>query len=206
MNIRDDHLDVIKEMINVGVGRAASALNQMVDSRIHLRVPEVRVLSTEEFLAELALLGRQRISAVRMRFSGSFAGSAALLFPPASAANLVATLAGDGADSSDLDSIRAGTLAEVGNILINSVMGSMSNFLDERLTFSLPVYLEDNLEVICRSGGEESARPTILLARTHFIIEQLQVEGDIHLRFDLGGFDRVLQSIDALIREESTNP
>lgn len=206
MKVPDNQLDVIKELINIGVGRAASALNQMVDSRIHLQVPEVRILTTEEFLAELALLGRQRLSAVRMRFTGSFSGSAALLFPPSSAANLVATLAGDDPDSTDLDSIRAGTLAEVGNILINNVMGSISNFLDQRLTFSLPVYLEDNLETLCRTGGNEEGRQTILMARTHFRIEQLQVEGDIHLRFDWGSFDRVLANIDALIREGSTNP
>ena len=42
-------VDVISEMINIGVGRSASILNEMVRARVQLQVPIVRVLAPDHF-------------------------------------------------------------------------------------------------------------------------------------------------------------
>ncbi len=193
----EQHLDALKELINIGVGRAAGALNAMVNFRIGLQVPFVKVLSPKDLNGEMAALGRNRLAAVRLGFAGAFSGTAALVFPTESASKLVAVLTGEEPGTPEIDSVRAGTLSEVGNIVINGVMGSMGNMLKRRITYTLPNYIEDSVQGLLRADRiDEEA--TVLLVRTHFTIQELEIEGDIILLFAVGSFDALLSAMDAL--------
>lgn len=195
--LTEHNLDALKELINIGVGRAAGALNAMVSFRIGLQVPFVKVLSPKELSGEMAALGRSRLAAVRLGFDGPFSGTAALVFPTESASKLVAVLTGEEPGTPEIDSVRAGTLSEVGNIVINGVMGSMGNMLKQRITYTLPNYTEDSVQGLLRPDAmDEDA--TVLLVRTHFSIQELEIEGDIILLFTVGSFDALLSAIDGM--------
>ncbi len=45
MELTAAQLDALKELINIGIGRAAGMLNDMVNSHVSLQVPQVRILS-----------------------------------------------------------------------------------------------------------------------------------------------------------------
>lgn len=195
MDLTSAQLDALKELINIGVGKAAGVLNEMVNCHIHLQVPFIKILTAQELKKEMEELGRYRISAVRLGFRGPFAGSAALVFPPDSASKLVAVLTGEEPGTLDLDSVRVGTLSEVGNIVINGVMGSIANVLNEHIDYSLPNYVEDSIDNLLVLD-EPIPFSAVLLARTRFIIEQLHIEGDIILIFEVGSFDALLAAID----------
>ncbi|OEU67749.1 MAG: chemotaxis protein CheC [Desulfovibrio sp. S3730MH75] len=197
MNLTPDQIDALKELINIGIGRAAGMLNEMVKSRVYLQVPSVRVFSILEAKNELDKLGIDRLAAVQLQFKGPFSGTAALVFPPESASNLVAVLTGEDLGTYDLDSARAGTLSEVGNIVINGVMGSVGNVLKERINYSFPKYIEDTTESIL-AQSDLDPNGAVLLARTRFTVKELQVEGDIILVFEVGSFDTLLASIDSM--------
>ena len=85
----------------------------------------------------------------------------------------------------------------MGNIVINGVMGSISNVLEQRLHYSLPTYTEDSIEHLLFPAGLACPH-TILLARTSFNIASLCIEGNILLLFDVGSFDALLAAIDAI--------
>ncbi len=190
------HIDTLKEFINIGVGKAANALNEMVNFPVTLQVPFVKLLEPAQVNEEIAELGRNRLAAVTLGFDGPFTGKASLVFPPDSASRLVSVLTGEEAGTPDLDSVRAGTLNEVGNILLNGVMGSLGNILRARIHYSLPLYTEDTIANLIMSGSE-TRNTVILLVRTHFMIRQLEVEGNIILLFTMGSFDSLLSAIDA---------
>lgn len=195
MNFTDSQIDTLQELVNVGVGRAAGMLNQMIDSHIELQVPLTKIISLSAVKEELEKqLNGDRISAVQLEFIGSFSGIAQLVFPTDSAAALVSTLTGEEIGTFDLDSVKIGTLSEVGNIVINGVMGSISNVLKEHLEYSLPIYIEDTVEHLLTGDGIES-HVAVLLARARFNIENIQVTGDIILIFKVGSFDVFLASI-----------
>lgn len=197
MKLTAEQVDALRELINIGVGKAAGVLNQMIQSHIRLQVPFVQVLSPAEYEEAFHELGKDRVSAVKLGFSGSFSGTAELVFPTESASNLVAVLTGEEPGTPDLDSVRSGTLSEVGNILLNGVMGSIGNVLRRQITYSLPHYIEDNIEnLICPTGSENPS--TVLMARTRFMVEQLQIEGDVILLFEVGSFDALLASLDSV--------
>ncbi len=195
MKITPEQIDVLKEFINIGIGRVASVLNEMVRFRVILQVPFVKVLSPEEIRKEMGGFGKYLVSAVRLVFKGPFEGTAALVFPPDSASKLVSVLTGEEPGTPDLDSVRAGTLTEVGNIVINGVMGSLGNLLKHRIEYSLPSYLEDTIDNLLRLNNVGD-NITVLLVRTRFTIQQLQIEGDVILLFETGSFEALLYAID----------
>jgi chemotaxis protein CheC len=192
-----EQIDVLKELINIGVGRAAGMLNDMLQSRVQLQVPYVKIFSPLALQSEIGQLGSDKLSTVRLTFKGPFSGIASLVFPPDSASKLVDVLTGEEAAPTDLDAIRIGTLTEVGNIILNGVMGSIGNVLQQHLNYSVPTYLEDNIERLLLAEGLH-ANTTILLAHTRFIIEKLHIEGDVILLFEVGAFDALLAAIDTI--------
>ncbi len=201
MELTADQLDALQELINVGVGQAAGMLNEMIEFRIQLQVPLVKLLTPEELLAELSgRLGLDPLASVQLEFTGSFGGTAQLVFPTESAANLVALLTGEKLESPDLDSLKIGTLTEVGNIVINGVMGSISNMLSQPLHYSVPIYTEEDVKQIVPLKEVESLEEvrsdvTVLLAQASFEVEALQIKGDIVLFFGVGSFDVLLEAI-----------
>jgi chemotaxis protein CheC len=195
MNLSFEQLDALQEIVNIGVGRAAGVLNEMIDSHIRLQIPYVRILTPATLHQQLKQqVNGEKISAVGLRFTGSFAGVAQLVFPKESASLLVSMLTGEEIGTPDIDSMKIGTLSEVGNIVINGVMGAISNVLHQHLEYSLPKYEEGTVELLWekQSLADDTV---ILLAQTRFTIEKLQIEGDIILIFNVGSFDALLKAI-----------
>ena len=194
MNMTPEQIDALKELINIGVGRAAAMLNQMVNIRVHLKVPFVKILMLSNLASELEELGSEHLATVRLNFKEGFSGTAALIFPTDSASNLVAMLTGEQVGSLDLDSVRAGTLKEVGNIMINGIMGSIGNALKLRINYSIPSYTESTIKQLI-SLNENNENKAVVLAKARFVLYEYQVEGDIILFFDMASFDKLANSI-----------
>ncbi len=197
MNITPYHIDALTELINIGVGRAAGTLNQMLEAHVQLQVPSIKIFPYSQIEKILNNVATMSLSVVSLTFKGSFSGTALLAFPSDSASNLVNILAGEESDISDLDSIRIGALTEVGNIVLNGVMGSVSNILKKRLIYSIPVYIEDTVENLLREDGLDSDS-TIILAKTELTIKKLQIKGDIILLFRVNLFNALIEILDAM--------
>ena len=194
MNPTECQLDALRELINIGIGRAAKVLSEMVNARILLQVPFIKLLTPENLRREMGHMGEGLLAAVRLGFKGPFSGTAALVFPPDSASKLVAILTGEGMGTPDLDSVRVGTLSEVGNIVINGVMGSIANVLKLQINYTLPTYTEDNIENLV-TPIDTVPDATVVLAHTRFTVEQRHIEGDIILIFELGSFSVLMNAI-----------
>ncbi|MUG95276.1 chemotaxis protein CheC [Scytonema sp. UIC 10036] len=194
MNVTADQLDALQELINIGVGRAASLLNEMIDSHICLEIPFVKVLTASQAYQELATrFEHDSLASVRLGFTGSFYGTAGLIFPTESASTLVAVLTNEEPGSADLDAVKIGTLSEIGNIVINGVMGSIGNVLKQHLNYTLPVYLEDTIDNLLLSTNVSNSQ--IILAQARFTIKQLEIIGDIILVFELSTFETLINVI-----------
>lgn len=197
MNEIDGHtIDAIREIVNIGIGRAAGQLQQMTGSHIHLQIPSIKIVPFDEITeAGNTIISGDTLSAVLLDFKGTFSGMSAMVFPPDSAAALVMLLTGEREKSPELDAMRIEALKEVGNIIINAVMGSIANILSEHLTYSIPAYYEGpmvNLAGLKRKGLRDEC---VLLARTNFLIEDLNIEGDILLILEIGSLDALVASI-----------
>lgn len=200
IDLTAEQVDALKEIINLGVGRAAGIMNEMVQSHIKLQVPFIKIVGLRELHEEMMTLSNERLSIVRLRFNGSIPGMASLVFPTDSVFKLISILTEDDIDTSDLDELKIGTLSEVGNIVLNGVMGSIANLLQQHLDYSIPSFREDTVDTILASDYDD-ADAVVLIARTRFTIEELKLNGDIILLFKMSSFEFLMQEIDAMIQE-----
>ncbi len=195
MLITDEQRDMLCELINIGVGHAASTLNSLIEHKIKLSVPSILIIdaSHPEELPESLQMGEA--TAVTMAFHGDLKGNSALMFPPESASTLVSALTGEAPDSPMHEELRAGTLAEVGNILLNGVLGSLSNMLDTTLSFTVPHYEDVSLDqMIVRQSAE-----AILIAQAQFLVDELMIEGNVVLFFEVSSFDALVAAMERML-------
>jgi chemotaxis protein CheC len=64
MNLTLNQIGALTGLINTGVGRSAGMLNEMVNTRVYLQVPPIKVFPPLEAKRELERLGRNRLATV----------------------------------------------------------------------------------------------------------------------------------------------
>jgi chemotaxis protein CheC len=200
MYLSDLQLDALKEAINVGVGYAAGLLNELVGNQISLWVPEVSMLPLEEALVRVGAFGWSRVASVQLAFSGPLSGNVALVFPYNSAVELVSLLTGDEGSNADVDGIRAATLEETGNIILNGVVGSISNLLQGQISFSIPYYSEQGGLPPRLAAAHADPGAHVVLARARFRVADHEIEGEIFLFLEVGSLESLVAALDRFIQ------
>jgi chemotaxis protein CheC len=86
-------------------------------------------------------------------------------------------------------------------MVINGVLGTISNLLGQHFVYSVPTYLEERADsLLCTPDRGKGY--TVLLARTRFTLERYQIEGDLLLLFEVGALDELLEALGALTPHE----
>ena len=194
MNISDEQRDAITEIFNIGVGRAAQTLSAVLNSHIQLQVPTVEVFTEPDYSELKKRFNLDQVSAVTMDYDSHFSGSVLLVISPESAAILVSTLVDEEPGPVNLDPAREGALCELGNMIINNLMGSIANFLEETVHYSLPEYKEGPFESILQEKSNKEGT-SVCVANTTMSIEELEVHGNLIVIFKVGHLTKLLDSI-----------
>lgn len=206
MSLNEDQLDALAEIVNIGVGRGAASLNTLVDQRIALRVPKVRLCGLSELQAELDGVDEPVDTSVVQGFSGTITGSAMLAFPQRSGVALARLLADDetAEDEDALEFDLAGILEEIGNIVLNGVLGSLANLFEDDFRYSVPELCTGSVsQALARdvAASEIGSEPTCLLADARFDLTDSQISGSLLLAFNTDELalllDRLLTSVEA---------
>jgi chemotaxis protein CheC len=192
--ITDEDIDAIKESLNIGIGRSAQMLNRITKSHISLSIPEVVIYDAKNLKKGIAKNLEDNSATVKLEFSGAFSGITAVAFPKDSAAKLVMAITGEEAGTPELDNIRIETLKEVGNIIINGVMGSIGNVLSTHLDYTIPAYNEGTIIDLIQSGKKDYD-DHVLMAMACFKIKDLNVEGNIFMVFEIGSMQVLLRDL-----------
>ena len=202
--LTDQQTTTLTEVIDIGVGRAGRILGELIGSTVKLHIPSVGLCQQDELSSCLSLASNTDLASVRQHFSGSLDGQAMLIFPCESGNDLARKLIGDDPSITSIDAEREETLTELGNVLLNSVIGSLSNLLSHRLDFELPIYCEGTLgSMLPNRPGDSSdeASSKVLYANAHFDIEAFRVTGNVLIIFGIDSFNKLLSRIDQLATE-----
>ena len=194
MHLTSAHITTLKTLIDQGSNQAADVLNMMTGSDIRLQIPSVSILGTHR---EKNGLGNDQVSAVQLGFQGPFSGISLLIFSLHNGAQLAATVTGEEPETPGFDDLRVEALTEVGNMVLNSVMGSIGNMLQRRIEYALPIYREASIEHLlnpCNSGGDAAA----LIGQARFTIERLDFDGAIVLMFTPDSTKALVAALDNL--------
>lgn len=187
-------MDALREHLSIGVGHAASTLNSLVGKHVELELPQVDLIEGGSIEKSINLGKDQTVTQVTLDFTGNINGKASTIFDKESAARLVNMLVPEAAATpEELDAINESTITEVGNIVINSVMGSLSNCLFFDLDYCVPEYSEISAKSLNR-GDDLSKESVLLFGETFLIVENERIEGKIFIFFFLKDIQSLLES------------
>jgi len=198
MIMSKERIDALTELVSLGIGRSAEVLNLILNSHIELSAPEITVIDVG-VLSQALKADESSLSAVSMRYNGSMDGVTELIFKSREAGKLVDCVTGEENRMEEgLDALRAGTLCEVGNVVINSLMGAISNELDFHLTYTVPSYLEGGVDVLVAEAKLAEAR-AVLLAKTIFNVASMHIEGEIAIFMSLASLNYLEKALDTYL-------
>ncbi len=172
--------DTLREMMNIASGRAANALAQLLHTRVHLSVIELYLLQPPQLQPFAQRYLEVQNTFIRMRFRNHLNGHTGMVLPEAQVQALLQLLQNAPDVPPSLCEEPAALLRETGNIILNALLGVLSNMLQVRLQFELPqVYLG-----LDRATTLERLLPTLppragsvhLLLTNRLQIEQLQMK------------------------------
>jgi len=177
------HLNVLKEIGNIGAGNAATAMASMLNRRIGMTVPRAGVLP----LAEITrLVGHEEdpVACVEFNLSGRAPGKIFLLLTRESAFYLVDFLLGKPPGTTGaLDDMGISVLTEVGNILTGSFLNAFADFCRLEFIPSVPAFAFDMLGAVLSSafleGGYFADRALVI--ETQFYDAEVTIKGHFFL-------------------------
>lgn len=131
------HIDTLREIGNIGAGNAATALSKMLDKKIDMEVPSVKILDFSDLSNVLG--GEENVVAgIYFDVSGDIDGNIMFLLDTMSSKILTGMLMGRGDYSKELDEMDKSALQEVGNILSGSYISSLTSLTGLNMTLSIP--------------------------------------------------------------------
>lgn len=153
-NLNSVHLDVLKEVGNIGAGHAATALSTLLNKKIDMTVPDVRIVSFDEMM-EMAGGSENVVAGVFLRIEGDAPGSMFFILPLQQAETFIRALPGDivfSAEETPYNELALSALQELGNILSGSYLSSLSDFTRLSLYPSVPALSIDMVGAIVSFG------------------------------------------------------
>ncbi|KAA9025854.1 chemotaxis protein CheC [Niallia endozanthoxylica] len=206
--ISSTHLDILKEIGNIGAGNAATALSMILNKKIEMSVPNVRVVSFNEMI-EMAGGAENVVASVYLRIEGDAPSHMFFILPLEQANKYIEQMTGE---SESFETLPYGELAlsalqELGNILAGSYLTSLSNFTGLHLFHSVPATSIDMLGAIISFGFIELSQfsdyviviDTALNKTNDENIEL--VDGHFFLLPDPKSFDIIFQSLGVALDE-----
>ena len=173
--LNDIHFDVLREIGNIGSGNAATALSTMLDRKVDISVPVVRILDYQEVTEELG--GPEELLAgLLLTLSGDVTGMIMFLLHKDFAHMIINTLTGMELENVGiLDEFSSSAVREVGNIMAASYVNAIASLTGLLIDISPPDLCVDMVGAIL-------SVPAIYFAnigdRIIFIQDEFDHQGD----------------------------
>lgn len=135
------HLDVLKEIGNIGAAHSATALSGILGQKIEMSVPNVRIVSFDEMM-ELAGGPDNVVATVFLRIEGDITGSMFFTLSLSAATYFIHKMIEDQEFTFDspppYSEIAMSCIQELGNILSGSYLSALSDFTHLNVYQSIP--------------------------------------------------------------------
>ncbi|MGB0494881.1 MAG: hypothetical protein ACPGJI_00895 [Kangiellaceae bacterium] len=175
--------DAIGEVLNIGMGAAGAALSEMVNHEVSLSVPYVELLDQEIAIKHIKEANGENFKAVKEGFSGAFGGEALLFFSESHSKDLVNILLSK--DNLPLElaaEMEKEIITEIGNIILNACLGSLSNLFVKDLKLQLPSFVHGGYDTVINNAQKSNEhKDSILLLKMKFSLKDQNITGFITL-------------------------
>lgn len=196
-NISEFVLDAFREIGTIGAGNGATALSQLMNRKIGMTVPAIRVLPFAQ-VPDVVGGPERLVAGVFTTVEGQAPCNILFMFPMASALVLVGNLTGSRySENSQIDDIGRSALTEVVNIVTGAYLNSLAGFTNLDFIPSVPALAMDMagaiLNVVLAQIG--MAGDHALLMETVFTEIKENVTGHFFLLPEAGSLERIMEAI-----------
>ena len=141
--LNEMHIDVLKEIGNIGAGNAATSLAQILNQKIDMITPKVRILDIAE--ADKALGGPETpVVAILVELYGDIRGIMMFVVGESFAKSLMSGLLGEEKpDCLHLSDMENSAFSEIGNIMIGSYTAAIASLSNLEIKISVPAVTAD---------------------------------------------------------------
>ncbi len=138
MELNEIHIDVLKEIGNIGAGNAATSLSQMLSKRIDMNVPEVSLLNYDDVIDSIG--GAENIVVgILVSFEGDIDGVILFLLKKEFVHLIINSLLGTELHNfEEISEMEMSALSEISNIMVSSYVNSISSLTEMKIDITVP--------------------------------------------------------------------
>lgn len=187
--------DALKETANISAGNASTTLSDITKKKVNIVISDLNFV----LLSDLKVFGgpQRLVVGVYTPVSGEMGGTIIIMFPIESALALSSILQKKEVSSTALSQGDQEALRKMGNILSDSYLDALSEFLDislQRMESKIvSTFGESIMDLILLSIDEDCSHG--LLIKTNFSVEKSTIQGDFILLLATKKMDNVLKKI-----------
>jgi chemotaxis protein CheC len=136
--LNEMHIDVLKEIGNIGAGNAATSLSQMLNTKVDMSTPSVKILDIND--AATCLGGPENVViGILSKLEGDIDGIMMFIIEQDFAKSVLTSLLGVEEVSCDqLSEMELSAISELGNIMIAAYTGSISTLSQLNMKTTVP--------------------------------------------------------------------
>lgn len=169
------HLDILKELGNIGAGNAATSLSQLLNQRVDMNVPDVKLLELKDVPyilggADVPVMG------VTVLVEGDADAQILLLFTKESSERLIENIVAGFSPNDISQEIRQSVLLEVGNIVGTTFLNALGSFTNMTFIPTVPGIANDMAGAILDSVLVTGADGNNIIL---IVIAEFAVKGEV---------------------------
>lgn len=192
--------DTIREILNIGLARAADSFALIAQGRVLLSIPDVQLVEVPQMLEMVHRYGKDHFL-VQSDIRGDFNGATLLAFAAGHIQRLTEVCLHMKAPISlDLSEMQRSLLLEVSNILTGALVTQLANLLRVSVYGAPPTTPGTDLAASLHALIEASSKgvqPLVFTVITQFQDSTRHIELPLLLFFDRPTFDRMVQVIES---------
>lgn len=194
--VTDHYYDVLKELGNIGAGNAMTALSQMLQCKVDMKVPQVKLL---EFSAVGDMVGGEELIMVGvfLGVEGDITGSMMFMVEEESARHLINKITmGMLPPGSELEEMGLSAMKEVGNIITGAYLNSLSTLTNLKIFPTPPALTVDMAGAILSVPAIQFGiyGDNILLIQSQFY-DEIELDGYFILIPDMESYAKILRAL-----------
>ncbi len=190
--------DVLREIGNIGAGNATTALSQMLNSKIDMKVPNVELLEFKE-LSDIVGGAENLVVGILFTLGGDIDGMMMFMLDMSASRHLVNILMGNPAGDTrdEFNEMELSALNEIGNIISGAYLSSLSSLTNLVISTSIPYMSIDMAGAILSVPAIEFGKigDKALLIETEFGDDVREVNGYFILIPTISSYGAILSSL-----------
>lgn len=194
--VSENYYDVLRELGNIGAGNAMTALSQMLQCKIDMKVPQVRLLEFQQ-VGEMMGGEEQIMVAVYLGVKGDITGSMMFMVEEGSARHLIRKITmGMLPEGSEFEDMGLSAMQELGNIITGAYLNSLSMMTNLKIFPTPPDLTVDMAGAILSVPAIQFGifGDNILLIQSQFY-DEIELDGYFILIPDLESYEKILTSL-----------